>query len=57
MYQECLDIINDWAVEIPVYQKKNAIIYNTKRVNGETLTPDTTAFYPWWQEIHNVELH
>ena len=57
MYQECFDIINDWAVEIPVYQKKNAIIFNTKKVNGETLTQDTTAFYPWWQEIHNVELY
>ena len=57
MYKECLDIIIDWAVEVPVYQRQNAIIYSTERVNIETVTPDITTFYPWWSEIQNIELN
>ena len=57
MYKECLDIIIDWAVEIPVYQRQNAIIFSTERVNMETVTPDITTFYTWLQEVHNVELN
>ena len=57
MYKECLDIIIDWAVEIPVYQRQNAIIFSTERVNMETVTPDITTFYTWLQEVQNVELN
>ena len=57
MYKECLDIIIDWAVEVPVYQRQNAIIFSTERINMETVTPDITTFYPWWSEIQNIELN
>ncbi|MBQ6314124.1 MAG: ABC transporter substrate-binding protein, partial [Mogibacterium sp.] len=33
VYKSCLDIIIDWAVEVPVYQRQNAIIFSTERVN------------------------
>ena len=29
VYKQCLDIIMDWAVEIPVYQRQNCVIYST----------------------------
>ena len=57
IYKQCLDIILDWAVEVPIYQRKNAIIFSTERVNMETVTPDITTFYTWLQEIQNVELN
>ena len=57
MYKECLDIIIDWAVEIPVYQRQNAIIFSTERVNMETVTPDITTFYGWMAEVQNIELN
>lgn len=57
MYKECLDIIIDWAVEIPVYQRQNAIIFSTERVNMDTVTPDITTFYKWYAEIENIELN
>lgn len=56
MYKECLDIILDWAVEVPVYQRKNCIIWSTERVNSDTVTPDITPFYNWMSEIQNMEL-
>ena len=57
MYKACLDIVVDWAVEIPVYQRQNAIIFSTERVNMSTVTPDITTFYKWFAEIENIELN
>ena len=57
MYKACLDIIIDWAVEIPVYQRQNAIIFSTERVNMDTVTPDITTFYGWMAEVQNLEMN
>ena len=57
MYKACLDIVVDWAVEVPVYQRQNAIIFSTERVNMSTVTPDITTFYKWYSEIENIELN
>ena len=56
-YKACLDIIVDWATEIPVYQRQNAIIFSTQRVNMDTVTPDITTFYGWMSEIEKIELN
>jgi peptide/nickel transport system substrate-binding protein len=55
-YKQCLDIIMDWAVEIPVYQRQNSVVFSAERVNIETVTPDITTFYKWFKEIENTEL-
>lgn len=57
MYKACLDTVVDWAVEVPVYQRQNAIIFSTERVNMSTMTPDITTFYKWYAEIQNIELN
>ncbi len=57
IYKACLDIIVDWAVEVPVYQRQNAIIFSTERVNTATVTPDITPFYGWLSEIQNIEMN
>ncbi len=54
MYKACLDTIIDWAVEIPVYQRQNAVIFSAERVNLDTVTPDITTFYGWMSEIENT---
>lgn len=56
MYKACLDIVIDWAVEIPVYQRQNCVIFSSERVNMDTVTPDITTFYGWMSEIQNIEL-
>ena len=56
MYKACLDIVIDWAVEIPVYQRQNCIIFSSERVNMDTVTPDITTFYGWLNEVQNIEL-
>ena len=56
IYKSCLDIVIDWAVEIPVYQRQNAIIFSAERVDLDTVTPDITTFYGWMMEIENTVL-
>lgn len=57
VYKSCLDTIIDWAVEVPIYQRQNAIIFSPERVNADTFTPDVTTYYPWLNEIDKVELN
>ena len=56
MYKACLDIVVDWAVETPTYQRQNAIIFSAERVDMDTVTPDITTFYGWMSEIENTVL-
>lgn len=56
LYKKCLDIIMDWAVEVPVYQRKNAYLFSTKRVDMSTVT-DITSYYGWTSEIEKIKLN
>lgn len=56
IYKQALDFIVDYAVEIPVYQRQNCVIFSTERVNIDTVTPDLTPFYGWMAEIENMEM-
>ncbi|MCR5796251.1 MAG: hypothetical protein K6G61_13000 [Solobacterium sp.] len=56
LYKAALDIVVDWAVEVPVYQRQDCTIFSTERVNIDTVTPDITTFYGWMAEIENIEL-
>lgn len=55
-YKECLDIILDWGVEIPTYQRQNAVVFSPERIKMETITPDITTFWGWMNDIENIEL-
>lgn len=55
-YKEALDIVVDWAVEIPIYQRKDCITISSARVNVNTVTKDMTPFYGWATEIEKIEL-
>lgn len=57
MYKECLDIIIDWAVEVPVYQRQNAIVFSTERINIDTIIPDITTFFGWINGVDTIELN
>ena len=57
LYKECLDIVADWAVEIPMYQRQNCIIFSTERVNIDTVTPDITTFWGWANDIEKMEMN
>jgi len=54
--RQALDIIADWAVEIPAYQRQDSTIFSSERVKVETLTPDITTFWGWKAEIEKLEM-
>lgn len=56
IYKDCLDTILDWAVELPTYQRQNAFIFSTERVNMDTITPDITTFWDWKNDLEKVEM-
>lgn len=56
VYKQALDIIIDWAVEIPTYQRQNCVIFSTQRINIDTITPDITTFWGWLHDIELVEM-
>jgi peptide/nickel transport system substrate-binding protein len=57
IYKQCLDIILDWAVEIPTYQRLNVVIFSTERINIDTVTPDITTFWGWLNDIELLEMN
>ncbi len=56
-YKECLETILDWAVEIPTYQRQNAFVISTERVNIDTLTPDITTYWTWMNDLELLEMN
>ena len=56
LYKECLDIILDWAVEIPVYQRQDTVLFSTERINTETLPKEITTYRGWTAEIEKLEM-
>ena len=56
LYMACLDIIADWAVEIPMYQRYNAVVFSSQRIDTQTLTPDMTPYWGWENDIEKLTL-
>jgi peptide/nickel transport system substrate-binding protein len=57
IYKECMDIVRDWGVELPVYQRQNCTLFSTERINLKSITANATAYYNWINEIHLMELN
>ena len=52
-----MEIIMDWGVELPVYQRSDCNIFSTERVNVSTLPTDMTPYWGWSNEVENIELN
>ena len=55
LYKQCLDIVADWAVEIPIYQRQNCVIFSSQRVNLDTVTPDITTYWAWYNDLLDLQ--
>ena len=55
-YKQCLNIILDWGVEVPCYQKKDAYSLSSKTINMDTVPKDVTTYWGWDAEIENLEM-
>ncbi len=57
MYKEAMEIILDWGVELPVYQRSEATIFSTERVNIDTIAKDMTPYWTYKSELNDTELN
>ena len=57
LYKAAMEIVMDWAVEIPIYQRSECYIFSTERVNISTLTPDMTPYWNWMAEVETLEMN
>lgn len=56
-YKAALELLMDWGVEIPTYQRQEATLLSTERVNISTVPGDLTPYYGWLAEIHTLEMN
>ncbi len=56
LYKAAMEVIMDWGVELPVYQRSEAIIVSSERVNIDTLPKDMTPYWTWSAELEKLEL-
>ena len=55
-YKQALDIIMDWAVEVPNYQRQNLVIVSTQRIKMDTVTPDITTYWGWMNDLELLQM-
>ena len=56
MYKEAMEIILDWGVELPVYQRSEATIFSSERIDTATIPTDMTPYWTYQSEIHTIAL-
>ncbi|MCD7868422.1 MAG: ABC transporter substrate-binding protein [Clostridiales bacterium] len=57
LYKSTMEIIMDWGVEIPVYQRSEMYIVSTERVNNDTVASDMTPYWSWMKEAEKIEMN
>ncbi|MBQ0070732.1 MAG: hypothetical protein KBS81_02560, partial [Spirochaetales bacterium] len=53
-YKHAMEIIMDWGVELPLYQRKECTVTSTIRINNETMPKDMTPYWTWYAEINTL---
>jgi peptide/nickel transport system substrate-binding protein len=56
IFRSAFDIIMDWGVEVPVYQRQDCTIFSTRRIKTDTLPKDMTTYWGWANEIGKIEM-
>jgi peptide/nickel transport system substrate-binding protein len=54
LYKQALDIIVDWAVEVPAYQRQNCVVFSTERLDIASITPAITTYWGWLTDIETL---
>ncbi|MCR5202206.1 MAG: hypothetical protein K6D02_03830 [Lachnospiraceae bacterium] len=55
-YRSILNILNDWAVVVPMFQYRNSIVFNAKTIEIKSMPSDITRYYDWFNEIEKVTM-
>ncbi len=53
-YKSAMEIIMDWGVELPTYQRKECTVASTIRIDNSTIPTDMTPYWGWNAEINKL---
>ena len=56
MYKEAMEIILDWGVELPVYQRSEASIFSSERIVVDSIPKDMTPYWTYLSEIEKIQV-
>ena len=56
MYKEAMEIILDWGVELPVYQRSEATIFSSERIVVDSIPKDMTPYWTYLSEIEQIQV-
>ena len=54
IYKQAMEIIMDWGVELPTYQRKDCVVYSSERVDLDSIPKDMTPYWGWYAEIETM---
>ena len=57
VYKSAMEIILDYGVEVPMYQRSEATVLSSERVNVKSLPGDMTPYWGWAAEIEKLEMN
>lgn len=54
IYKNCFDIVLDWGVELPTYQRKDCVTVSSQRIDTDTVPGDLTPYWGVFAEIEKL---
>ena len=54
LYQAAMEIVMDYAVEVPIYQRSDCVLVSSERVVVDSLPGDMTPYWGWASNIETV---
>ncbi len=57
VYFNCLNIILNWCVEVPVYQRQQAYIFSAERLDASSLPDEMTTYCNFMDLLHLIKVN
>ncbi len=54
IYKAAMEIIMDYGVEVPIYQRSEAYTFSSERVDVTTIPTDMTPYWGWMAEVQDI---
>ena len=54
VYKAAMEIIMDYGVEVPIYQRSEAYTFSSERIDISTIPTDMTPYWSWKSEVDQI---
>ena len=55
-YQKCIDQVFAWAVEVPLCEYQDALLFSSSRIRQSSIPKDLTPYYGWMDEVQKIRM-